>query len=428
MIEDNQDIGRWKIKNSIKKLKNYRSNTATGLITLILPPKTQIPIVQSMLQNELGTATSIKSHTNKLSVLTAIVSTQQKLKQYKTVPENGLIIFCGTITTDGKEKKVTIDIEPFKPIGRYWYRCDNKFHVDILEDLLLDDREYGFILICGECTLFGKVQGNTKTIITKLTVDLPKKHKKGGQSSMRFCRIRMEKRDAYLKKVCELTTQVFITNNMPNISGIFVAGIAEFKNQLVILDTFDNRLKPLIIKVIDISYCGEQGFSQAIEFVKPDLGNIGLIREKSIIDEFFMEIKNDTGKTVYGENETFQALVACVIDKLILYENLDYYYTESGLVKSTGNEELLFTEWITENYKTYNCTIHFVSINTSEGMQFVKGFKGICAILKYPWQPEINQNTNQDTNQDTNQETNQETNQIKEHTNLQDLNEDDFFM
>jgi hypothetical protein len=47
-----------------------------------------------------------------------------------SVPPNGLVIYCGTIVTDeGKEKKVNIDFEPFKPINTSLYLCDNKVGV-----------------------------------------------------------------------------------------------------------------------------------------------------------------------------------------------------------------------------------------------------------------------------------------------------------
>lgn len=50
-----------------------------------------------------------------------------KTLPYITVPPNGLVIYCGTIVTDeGKEKKVNIDFEPFKPINTSLYLCDNK--------------------------------------------------------------------------------------------------------------------------------------------------------------------------------------------------------------------------------------------------------------------------------------------------------------
>ena len=45
----------------------------------------------------------------RLSVLSAITSTQQSLKLYNKVPPNGLVLYCGTILTeDGKEKQVPI--------------------------------------------------------------------------------------------------------------------------------------------------------------------------------------------------------------------------------------------------------------------------------------------------------------------------------
>jgi hypothetical protein len=47
-----------------------------------------------------------------------------------SVPPNGLVIYCGTIVTDeGKEKKVNIDFEPFRPINTSLYLCDNKVGV-----------------------------------------------------------------------------------------------------------------------------------------------------------------------------------------------------------------------------------------------------------------------------------------------------------
>lgn len=48
------------------------------------------------------------------------------------MPENGLVVYTGTILTeDGKEKKVNIDFEPFKPINTSLYLCDNKFHTQV---------------------------------------------------------------------------------------------------------------------------------------------------------------------------------------------------------------------------------------------------------------------------------------------------------
>ena len=58
----------------------YRNGTS--MISLIIPPKDQISRVAKMLADEFGTASNIKSRVNRLSVLGAITSVQQRLKLY----------------------------------------------------------------------------------------------------------------------------------------------------------------------------------------------------------------------------------------------------------------------------------------------------------------------------------------------------------
>ena len=91
----------------------------------------------------------------------------------------------------------------------------------------------------------------------KFTVDLPKKHGRGGQSALRFARLRMEKRHNYVRKVAETAVQLFISNDKPNISGMILAGSADFKTELSQSDMFDPRLQGKIIKLVDVSYGGK---------------------------------------------------------------------------------------------------------------------------------------------------------------------------
>merc|ERR1712012_217975 len=159
---------------------------------------------------------------------------------YTKVPPNGLVIYCGTIVTDeGKEKKVNIDFEPFRPINTSLYLCDNKFHTEALTALLADDNKFGFIVMDGNGALFGTLSGNTREVLHKFTVDLPKKHGRGGQSALRFARLRLEKRHNYVRKVSEIATQVFISDAKPNVKGLIIAGSADFKTELTTSDLWD---------------------------------------------------------------------------------------------------------------------------------------------------------------------------------------------
>ena len=85
------NVEMWKIKRLIKSLEAARGN-GTSMISLIIPPKDQIPRIGKMLADEFGTASCIKSRVNRLSVQSAITSVQQRLKLYNKVPTNGLVV------------------------------------------------------------------------------------------------------------------------------------------------------------------------------------------------------------------------------------------------------------------------------------------------------------------------------------------------
>ncbi|KAJ8759345.1 hypothetical protein K2173_006865 [Erythroxylum novogranatense] len=323
--ETDRNIEIWKIKKLIKALEAARGN-GTSMISLIMPPRDQISRVTKMLSDEYGTASNIKSRVNRQSVLGAITSAQQRLKLYSRVPPKGLVLYTGTIITeDGKEKKVTIDLEPFRPINASLYLCDNKFHTEALSELLESDDKFGFIVMDGNGTLFGTLSGNTREVLHKFSVDLPKKHGRGGQSALRFARLRMEKRHNYVRKTAELATQFFVNSStsQPNVSGLILAGSADFKTELSQSDMFDPRLQAKILNVADVSYGGENGFNQAIELSSEILSNVKFIQEKRLIGKYFEEISQDTGKYVFGVDDTMQALEMGAVDILIVWENLD---------------------------------------------------------------------------------------------------------
>jgi len=185
-----------------------------------------------------------------------------------------------SLVQDGKERKVNIDFEPFKPINTSLYLCDNKFHCEALAELLTSDDRYGFVVMDGNGCLFGAVSGNQREILHKFSVDLPKKHGRGGQSAMRFARIRLEKRLTYVKRVAEEMVRVFISNDKATVAGIIMAGSAEFKNDIQNSGFIDQRLEALILATVDVSYGGENGFNQAIELSSDTLSNVKFVQER----------------------------------------------------------------------------------------------------------------------------------------------------
>lgn len=362
------EVEIFRMKKLLKGLRESRGN-GTSMISLIIPPKDQIHRISRMLTDEYGTASNIKSRVNRLSVLGAITSAQNKLKTYKETPTNGLGIFVGTVLNDqNKERKISVGIEPIKPVNTSLYMCDSKFHVDDLLALFEDEFKYGVVVIDGQTTLFASLQGNVKTILQQIHVDLPKKHGRGGQSSVRFARLRVEKRFAYIKKVSEIISNLFLTNNVMNVEGIILAGQSDLKNELARI--LDQRIK--VIKTVDTNYGAESGLNQAIELCEDVLKDVKLSKEKKILQDFFNEINLDTGKYCFTIKETMYCLELGAVETLIVWENF-----------AEMRDEEPFVDWIAENYKNYGCTLVFVSDKSSEGTQYVDGFGGIGGILRY---------------------------------------------
>ncbi|KAK1365000.1 eukaryotic peptide chain release factor subunit 1-3-like [Heracleum sosnowskyi] len=354
MSETDKTIELWKMKKRIKALEAARGS-GTSMLSLLVPPRAHLSDVTKMLMHEHGTAKNIKSRVNRQSVLSAITSAQQRLKLYNKVPPNGLVLYVGTIVGDnGKEEKVTIDFEPFKPINTSVYLCDNKFHTEVLHELVESDDKFGFIVMDGNGTLFGTLSGNSREILHKFNVNLPNKQGKGGQSAQRFGRIRVEKRHNYVTKSAELATQFFINpvTSQPNVAGLILAGSADLKAELNQQDSgkyvcgVDDTLKALEMGIIDII----------------------IVWEDIDINRYVL-INSTTSEVV------------------IKYMNKDQEVDESNFREKNGEleieEKMPLLEWFANEYKRFGCMLQFVTNKTEEGSRFCKGFGGIGGILRY---------------------------------------------
>jgi peptide chain release factor subunit 1 len=192
---------------------------------------------------------------------------------------------------------------------------------------------------------------------------------------------------------------------------LILAGLADFKNELATTDLLDQRLASKVLKVVDVSYGGENGFNQAIELSTEVLSNVKFIQEKKLITKYFEEIAQDTGKYCYGVADTLYALQLGAVETLIVWEDL---FISRYVLKNntTGEEKILhltkeqekdrsnfqdpetgidlevvdienLLEWFAENYKKFGATLEFVTNKSQEGSQFCKGFGGIGGLLRY---------------------------------------------
>ena len=132
--------------------------------------------------------------------------------------------------------------------------------------MLEEHVKYGFIVLDGNGCLFGTLCGSTKEVLHHFTVDLPKKHGRGGQSALRFARLRMEKRHNYIVRCADLARQYFLdrNNQILRVAGIVLAGSASFKNDLLQAGCFDAKLRNAVVRVVDVAYGSLAGFNEVL--------------------------------------------------------------------------------------------------------------------------------------------------------------------
>jgi peptide chain release factor subunit 1 len=64
-------------------------------------------------------------------------------------------------------------------------------------------------------------------------------------------------------------------------------------------------------------------FAKAIELAAESLANVKFVQEKKLIQKYFDEISQDTGKYCFGIDDTLKALELGAVETLVVWENLD---------------------------------------------------------------------------------------------------------
>jgi peptide chain release factor subunit 1 len=409
-------LERFRLRRALQKLGS-KEGRGTELVSLYVPQDRQISDVMGMLKQEYGTAANIKSDTTRKNVQDAITKVMQRLKLFKEVPNNGLVIFSGAIPQDGgpgSEKMETYVIKPPEPIQVYLYRCDSRFHIEHLKEFLREKETYGIVAMDSSAATFATLRGKRLEIVREITSGVPGKFRAGGQSARRFERVREAKLLSYFKRVGKHADEIFLP--IEDLKGIIIAGPGPTKQDFEKRDYFHYTLKDKVISTLDTAYVSEQGVEEVMERAPQILRRVRYIEEKEIVQNFLNEIGHDTGRATYGENEVRQALKMGAVETLLLSEELnlvritvkctacDYMREETMREKlvSDFEQELsgeacpkcaapaLFVaevkdliDDLAELADEVGADVEVISVETEEGQMLLKSFGGIAAVLRF---------------------------------------------
>ena len=170
-----------KLKKFIKELSNYKGRH-TELVSVYAPQGYDMNKIINHLSQEQGTAVNIKSTSTRKNVIDALEKMIQHLRLYKKTPENGLAAFAGNVAErEGQEDVRVWSIEPPIPLKTRIYRCDKKFQLDLLSDMMETKEVYGFVVMDRRDATLAFLKGKTIIPIVKTHSEVPGKTRAGGQ-------------------------------------------------------------------------------------------------------------------------------------------------------------------------------------------------------------------------------------------------------
>ncbi len=384
-------------KKQLKKLKEFRGS-GTELISVYIPAGSPIHDTTNKLREEMSQASNIKSKSTRNNVIGALERIINYLKMYKKTPENGLAVFCGNISDNPAKTDIQIfAIEPIQKLNVGTYRCDSSFFLEPLENMLESKDSYGIVVLDGREATLALVKGTETNIVKKITSQAHAKVRKGGQSARRYERLIEEQIERYYKKVGEAMDEAFLGK----VKGVIIGGPGPTKDFFMKMKPFNYQIN--ILGVVDTGYTDEYGVREVLEKSGEILAKQEAIKEKKLVDRFIKEIVHD-GLAVYGVKDVIEAIEARKADKILVSEGLEYWIgiyenqdeTISKIFREKPKEELeingkkyrlkeskLLLDQLTDIAKENNIPIEIVSTNTVEGAQFLSGFGGVGAFLRY---------------------------------------------
>ncbi|MEM3400034.1 MAG: peptide chain release factor aRF-1 [Candidatus Micrarchaeia archaeon] len=391
---------RYDLKKKLSELSKIRGS-GTELISVYMPPSSQIADISNKLKEEYGQASNIKSKTTRKNVQDALEKIIQYLKIFRKPPETGLAIFCGNISqVQGKEDIRLFSIVPPEPINVQVYRCDSTFFLDPLEEMLAPKETYGLVLVDGKDATVALLKGKNVRVVKQLHSTAHSKIVKGGQSARRFQRIIEESIEKYYKRIGEAMDSAFLP--VKDMKGVIVGGPGPAKENFLKLKPFNYQIN--VIGVVDVGYTDEYGIRELLEKAQDIIAEQEIIKERKLVDRFMREVVKG-GLATYGFKEVLNALRAGQVETLLVSEELDKKLvvmrcsacgkTVERITSEPKEEEcdcggryrieseIDVGDLLIEEAEKAGVNIETISSGTSEGGEFLMGFHGIGALLRY---------------------------------------------
>jgi len=158
-------------------------------------------VFSGFLVKELTSSNNVKDKINRLSIQRLLRILQSHFLVHQTLPPNGLCCFVGIDVFD--RELVTI-FEPVLMVTSFTYSCGRCFDYEsVVKAFETASDDVYVATVTGEEARIYSWSNNIFTLKHTINGLLIKRHKKGGQSSVRFSRLADESRHVYASKIID---------------------------------------------------------------------------------------------------------------------------------------------------------------------------------------------------------------------------------
>lgn len=303
---------------------------------------------------------------NRLSVERALTKAVAQWKRLasKDFP-SGVLLFSS-------EEFVEV-VHPPVPLRRRVYSCSRHFDTSVLQRAI--DAEtgavYGAIAIDGEEATFGNVRGlstasGSAPVVAKaghLKSTTAARTRRGGQSALRYSRLRDESELAFLRKAAETAASLFT-----DVRGLILAGKADMKHKL--LSQLPDALRGQVLCTVDLPGSADmEGLRHAAACATTAACEREGSKSEAALHRF-LELTvmpaSEEVRCCYGEAQTQAALKLGSVEELLISSDLDDSLTDSRALASASG-----------------ASVWEISPRSEAAVQFCQSF-AIGACLRWP--------------------------------------------
>jgi peptide subunit release factor 1 (eRF1) len=224
-------------------------------------------------------------------------------------------------------------------------------------------------------------------------------------SARRYERLIEEQIEVYYKRVGNSMDNAYLKDEKSIVKGVIVGGPGPAKENFMKMKPFNYQLE--VLGVVDTGYTEEYGIREVLAKSENILSQQETVKEKILIDRFIKEVVSD-GLATYGEQQVREAITNKQAEKVLLSEGLAHLSASYVCGSCDNSDRKIYRDKTDDEMKCKKCganmklekkellidelsdlchqleiPLEIVSTNSVEGNQFLTGFGGIGAFLRY---------------------------------------------